>query len=163
MIKVGTIINTHALKGECKLYLVTDDPAHRFEKGRILYFKDGSPIVVNKFRMQKGLGYCFFEGIDSIDKAEALKNKELFIKKEDLPQLEDDGSFYYHELMNCTVFNEKDEELGVVSDILETGANLVLRVSKGNSSFLLPFVDAFIQVVDVENKEIEIKEMEGLR
>lgn len=163
MIKVGTIINTHALKGECKIYLVTDDPQHRFQKGRTLYFKDGTPIVVNKFRMQKGLGYCFFEGIDSIEKAEQLKTKELFIKKEDLPELEEDGSFYYHELMDCTVFNENEEELGTVTDILETGANLVLRVSKGKSSFLLPFVDAFIQVVDVENKEIEIKEMEGLR
>ena len=35
MIKVAQIINTHGLKGECKLYLVTDDPEHRFEKGRV--------------------------------------------------------------------------------------------------------------------------------
>ena len=162
MIKVATIINTHALKGECKLYLVTDDPKGRFSKGRVLYFEDGTPITVQSFRIQKGLGYCFFEGIDSIDKAEKLKTKDLFIKKEDLPSLEED-EFYYHQLMDCTVFNEKDEELGKVVDILETGANLVLRVQNGTSSFLVPFVDAFIKIVDVENKEIEIVEMEGLR
>ena len=162
MIKVGTIINTHALKGECKLYLVTDDPEHRFSKGRVLYFQDGKSITVKKYREQKGFGYCYFEGVDSIEQAELLKGKDLFIKKEDLPELDDD-SFYYHELMGCTVFNENEEELGVVTDILETGANIVLRVSKDEKSFLLPFVDAFVNDVDVEKKIMRITEMEGLR
>ena len=44
-----------------------------------------------------------------------------------LPQLVE-GQYYYHELMHCTVYNEKKENLGEVVDILETGANLVLRV-----------------------------------
>ena len=162
MIKIGTIINTHALKGECKINLITDEPKERFKKGNVVFLKDGSKLEVKSFRTQKGFGYCFFEGIDSIEKAEALKTKDLFVNKEDLPELSDD-TFYYHELMGCTVFNEEDEELGEVTDILETGANLVLRVSKDGSSFLLPFVDAFVTVVDVENKEIEIKEMAGLR
>ena len=48
-------------------------------------------------------------------------------------------------------------------DILETGANLVLRVKKENHSFLVPFVSAFIENVDIENKKIQIIEMEGLR
>lgn len=162
MVKVATIINTHGLKGECKLYLNTDDAKHRFEKGRELLFKDGSTIKVISYREQKGFGYCKFEGIDTIEKAETLKTKELFIKKEDLPELEE-GEFYYHQLIDCLVFNEENEELGKVTDILETGANLVLRVSKDKKNFLLPFVDAFLVDVDIEDKKIVIKEMEGLR
>ena len=150
MIKVAQIINTHGLKGECKLYLVTDDPQHRFEKGRVLHLEDGR------------FGYCYFEGVDSIEKAEQLKTKNLFIAQEDLPELEE-GQYYYHELMHCTVYNEEKEKLGEVVDILETGANLVLRVKSKGNSFLLPFVPAFIVDVNKEAHEITIREMEGLR
>ena len=85
MIKVAQIINTHGLKGECKLYLDTkeepaDDPQHRFEKGRVLHLEDGRTLTVVRYREQKGFGYCYFEGVDSIEKAEQLKTKNLFIK-----------------------------------------------------------------------------------
>ena len=50
MIKVAQIINTHGLKGECKLYLVTDDPQHRFEKGRVLHLEDGHTLTVVRYR-----------------------------------------------------------------------------------------------------------------
>ena len=79
MIKVAQIINTHGLKGECKLYLVTDDPQHRFEKGRVLHLEDGRTLTVVRYREQKGFGYCYFEGVDSIEKAEQLKTKNLFM------------------------------------------------------------------------------------
>ena len=59
--------------------------------------------------------------------------------------------------------NEKKENLGEVVDILETGANLVLRVNSKGNSFLLPFVPAFIVEVNKEAHEITIREMEGLR
>ena len=110
MIKVAQIINTHGLKGECKLYLVTDDPQHRFEKGRVLHLEDGRTLTVVRYREQKGFGYCYFEGVDSIEKAEQLKTKNLFIAQEDLPELEE-GQYYYHELMHCTVYNEEKESL----------------------------------------------------
>ncbi|MGM9947880.1 ribosome maturation factor RimM [Floccifex sp.] len=162
MIKVGTIINTHALKGECKLYLVTDEAFERFQKGKQFKLDDGTILIVDRFRIQKGFGYCFFEGIDSIEKAESLKGKNLWISKEDLPACEE-NTYYYHELMDCTVLNEHKENCGKVVDILETGANLVLRVKKDQSMFLLPFVNAFVLDVDVNKKEIYIQEMEGLR
>ncbi len=162
MIRVAKIINTHGLKGECKLYLFTDDAKHRFEKGSILHLKDHRTLCVERYREQKGFGYCYFKEIKSIDEAELYKNLELYIEKDELPPLEK-GQYYYHQLMDCTVINEKDEELGKVSDILETGANLVLRVSNKKTNFLLPFVDAFVKNVDVENKKIFINEMDGLR
>ncbi|MCF0106454.1 MAG: 16S rRNA processing protein RimM [Holdemanella sp.] len=162
MVKVATIINTHGLKGECKLYLFTDDVNACFSKNQMLYLSDGKKMKVLGFRMQKGFGYAKFEGIDSIDQAELLKTEVLYINEKELPELEED-EFYYHELMGCTVFNEKKEELGNVVDILETGANLVLRIKKGKDSFLMPFVDAFVLDVDIEGKMMTIKEMEGLR
>lgn len=162
MIKVGTIINTHGLKGECKIMLVTDEANDRFSKGKILQAANGNTLTVQSFRVQKGFGYCRFEEIQSIEEAEKYKPMDLFIDEKELPAL-NDGHFYYFELMNCQVINEKDEVLGQVIDILETGANIVLRVQDGKKQFLCPFVPAFIDSVDVDEKKIYIKEMEGLR
>ena len=162
MVKVAQIINTHGLKGECKLYLLTDDAKHRFKKNQQLQFEDGTSVKVLKYREQKGFGYVYLENIDTIEKAEELKWKYLMIDEKDLPEL-DNGEYYYHQLNGSVVINQNEEELGTVTDILETGANLVLRVQSGKEEFLLPFVAAFIKDVDVENKKIYIEEMEGLR
>ena len=146
MIKVAQIINTHGLKGECKLYLVTDDPQHRFEKGRVLHLEDGRTLTVVRYREQKGFGYCYFEGIDSIEKAEQLKTKNLFIAQDDLPELEE-GQYYYHELMNCTVYNEEKEEVTIFA---------VNRNTKENVAFdadLRGFVDYRILEYSVMEQE----------
>ena len=162
MIRIATIINTHALKGECKLYLHTDDPNARFVPGTVFTASDGQKLVLRKFRMQKGFGYAFFDGIDTVEKAEALKNLVLELPADQLPEPEE-GEYYYHQLAQSKVYNTEGADLGKVTDILETGANLVLRVKNGKEQFLLPFVDAFIEEVDVPGKRIVIREMDGLR
>ena len=68
MIKVAQIINTHGLKGECKLYLVTDDPQHRFEKGRVLHLEDGRTLTVVRYREQKGFGYVILKELIPLKK-----------------------------------------------------------------------------------------------
>ncbi len=162
MIKVATIINTHGLKGDCKLMLNTDDIKHRFKKGRILYLEDKTPLEVQTFRIQKGFGYCHFKEITSIEEAEKLKTKSLWIPKSELPTLEE-GHYYYFEFMDCDVENDEGQYLGKVVDILETGANIVFRIQDATSSFLCPYVPTFIKSVDVDQKKIVIHEMEGLR
>lgn len=162
MIRIAKIINTHALKGECKLYLYTDSPLERFVPGTVFETDKGQKLKLTKFRLQKGFGYAQFEGISTIEQAEALKNHLLELDESELPAPEE-GEYYYHQLAGCTVKNEQGENLGTVKDILETGAHLVLRVQDDTSSFLLPFVDAFILHVDIPSKTITIREMAGLR
>ena len=151
MLRVATIINTHGLKGECKLYIHTDQPQERFKKGNILYLQDGTELEVISYREQKGFGYCKFVGVDTIEKAEALKTKEVFIKKSDLLKSEDE--YYYYELVDCKVFNEQEEYLAksAISWKQERIWFCVFKMEK--KSFLLPFVDAFLIDVDIEQKD----------
>ncbi|MDO4467629.1 MAG: ribosome maturation factor RimM [Bacillota bacterium] len=163
MIKIATIINTRGLKGECKLYLVSSENAQeQFKKGKVVYLEKEKELKVKSFQILKGMGYAKFEGIDTIEQAEALKTKEIWLPKEEMPALEED-EYYFYELKGCTVYNQNQEMVGTVTEILETGANLVLRVSDGDASFLCPFVKQFVTEVDVKNKRIDIMEMEGLR
>ena len=113
MIKTAKIINTRGLKGECKLYSYTDDPAHRFEAGRVLYLDQDrkKPLEIVQSSLSKGLIFVFFKGMDTVEKAEALKGKDLYIPKEDLPETDED-EYYYHELTGCQVYNENQEDPG---------------------------------------------------
>lgn len=162
MIRIAKIINTRGLRGECKLYLHTDEDELRFSRGQVLYLDEKTPLTVESYSRYKGFGYVKFKGIDTIEKAEEFKNHTLYLPAEELPELED-NEFYYHQLAGCEVYNEKGEDTGKVTDILETGANLVLRVKGEKGEYLLPFVEAFIDEVLVDEKKIIIKEMEGLR
>ncbi|MGM9960439.1 MAG: ribosome maturation factor RimM [Allobaculum sp.] len=163
MIRIARIINTRGLKGECKLDLYTDQPEVRFEKGNTLYLEEKTPLTVVKYSEYKGFGYAMFEEITSIEQAETLKNKTLYLPEEELGELEDEDEFYYSQLQGCTVYNQNNENIGKVVDILETGANLVLRVQEKDKSYLLPFVKAHVKSVDPETKTIVIEEMAGLR
>lgn len=162
MIRIAQIINTRGLKGECKLKLFTDQDDLRFVKGKPMYLDETRKLTVKSYSTYKGFGYVYFDEITSIEQAEALKGKTLYLPKEELSELEED-EFYYHELDGCHVFNEKGEDTGVVTDILETGANLVLRVKNGEQQYLLPFVNAFVKEVDPKEKKIVIEEQAGLR
>lgn len=165
MVKVAKIINTRGLKGECKLFLFTDEGPARFQKGITLYVDEDRnrelhPVSYSEY---KGFGYAKFEEIASIEEAEKYKGKDLYISKEELEETDED-EFYYSDLAGLKAEDEEGEILGVVSDILETGANHpVLRISKGSQSFMVPFVEAFIVEVDLHTGRIVIRMMEGLR
>lgn len=162
MIRIAKIINTRGLKGECKLMLFTDQDELRFQPGNHLYLADGRKLEVERYSLYKGFGYVYFKGVNRLEEAEELKNQELYLPPEELSELEE-GEYYYHELNGCKVLTQEGEDTGTVTDILETGANLVLRVKNGKSQYLLPFVDAFVKDVDVDSKTITIVDMDGLR
>jgi 16S rRNA processing protein RimM len=75
----------------------------------------------------------------------------------------DEGEYYYHEIIGCTVITDDGEELGTVSEILAPGANHVWVVERPKGKqVLLPVIDDVILDVDVEAKRIRVHLMEGL-
>ena len=88
---------------------------------------------------------------------------DLYLSKEDLPESDED-EFYYSDLNGLHAIDQNGEDLGKVSDILETGAtHPILRISKGSQSFMVPFADALVEEVDLEAGQIVIHMMDGLR
>lgn len=102
------------------------------------------------------------EGIDTPEQAQRLVTQEIFIDPIQLDDL-DDGDFYWKDLMHCEVINTEGYHMGVVTEILETGSNDVLRVKAnkkdayGKQERLIPFVDEqFIVAVDLHTKTIQV-------
>lgn len=128
----------------------------------------GSEIEVNLpckiLALQKqGRFYVMrLEGVCDREKAKSLTNKKLFVAKESLPRLPA-GHYYSHEIIGLGVYTDEDIYLGDVVKIFSVGGHDVYEVrNKGGREILIPAVDHIVLKVDVKDKKITVKLLEGM-
>lgn len=165
-LKVGKIVNTHSLKGEVKVISSTDFEEERFKKGSKLLITRGNQlireVVVQSYRNHKNFLLVKFEGIDSVEEAEKLKNLQIKIDSDEVGELEE-NEFYFHQIIGCEVFDENDKNLGEIIDILTPGANDVWVIKGENGKeILIPYIEDVVKKIDITSKKVNIKVMEGL-
>ncbi|QBR47886.1 ribosome maturation factor RimM [Leuconostoc kimchii] len=163
--KVGTIVNTHGIRGEVKIMAITDFAADRFKKGAELQIdtKQGFlPMKVQSSRLHKNMWLVLFEGITNINDIEKYKTHDIYVYGEARQELDDD-EYYYDEIIDSRVVDLDGHEIGVVSDIMTTPANDVWTVKReGKPDALIPMIDDVVKNVDVEQHLITIDALEGL-
>lgn len=165
MFRVGKIFNTHGLKGEVRVKQ-TSDFEERFHEGNTLYYQDDKEayiaLTVRSFRIHKGALLLEFEGINDINDVLFLKDHTLYIKAEQLTDLDND-EYYYHEIIGCEMVTTTGEVIGIVDAILSPGANDVWVVKgKNNEEILIPYIEPVVKDINVPEKKIIIELMEGL-
>jgi len=165
---VGKVVNTHGVRGELKVVPQTDFPEERFAKGSRLIVvnpqneADRMAVQVESARLNKNVYIVKLKGHVNINEVLPYKGWELKVAEEERKPL-DEGEYYYHEIIGCTVITDDEEELGTVSEILAPGANHVWVVERPKGKqVLLPVIDDVILDVDVEAKRIRVHLMEGL-
>lgn len=160
---VAKIRRPHGLRGEALVSVLSDFP-ERLKPGAPLYLGHHHKSVRIQSRRQHSEGLLLsFEGVSSREGLEALRNQFLFVKATDLPDLEE-GEFYHHQIIGLEVWEEDGERVGLLIDILETGANDVYIVrSKEGKEILLPATSEVILAVDLDSKRIWARLIPGLR
>jgi 16S rRNA processing protein RimM len=164
---VGKIVNTHGIRGEVRVISRTDFPEERYKVGNTLYIwkeksKEPIEVVVASHRTHKSFDLLTFEGYHNVNEVEQFKGSLLKIPEEQLGELEE-GEYYYHEIIGCTVVTEEGEELGTIKEILSPGANDVWVVKgKNGKDILVPYIEDIVLNVDVKEKQVTIHLMEGL-
>lgn len=161
---IGQIVNVHGIKGEVKVYPYTDDVEYLSKKLKKVYLdeklKEG---FKTSCRVQKGMLLMRISGIDSVEKAEALRNKYIYISDDTLDKLEEDN-YYVKDLIGCDIIDIKNDEiLGRLDYIFNTGANDVYEVTTtSNTKVYLPAIKQVIKKVDIKSRKIYVEIMEGL-
>ena len=152
-IAIGQIINTHGIKGEVKVYPLTDD-INRYKILKEAYI-DGELIKVTECKFLKDKVVLKIDNIDSIEEATKYKNKYISVKKEEAIKLPKDRYFIV-DLIGCKVVQETGEELGILSEVIKTGSNDVYVV-KGKKETLVPALKDIVINIDIDNKLILIR------
>ena len=163
-LKIGGIISTHGLKGEVKVYPTTQD-VHRYDVLDTAYIEMPSgkiPVHVERVRYFKNLVIVKFRGLDRIEDVEKLKGAELLINREDAIPLEE-GEYFIPDLLGLRVVTDDGRELGVIKDVIETGANNVYDVqNEDGARILIPAIPQCILDVRLEEGDMTVHLLPGL-
>ena len=162
--QVGAITQTHGLRGEVKVFPMTDDVS-RFKGMKELILDAGKEqlvLEVTSARQQKDRVILKFKGIDNINDIEKYKGCGLYVTKEKRVPLQED-EYFIADLIGCAVFSDEEEHLGEISDVITTGANDVYEVeTESGKSLLVPVIPQVVLSQDFDTDTITIRPLEGL-
>lgn len=163
--EIGKIAGTHGIKGTFRVFPTTEDPS-RFELLKeVVIDLNGNreTFKIGKIGYQKNMVLMTVKEIDDINVAEKYKNSTILIPEEKALPLEED-EYYTRDLYDMEVVTIEGEILGTLSDVLFTGANDVYVVEKsGEKDLLIPAIKQCVVNVNVEEKRMTVKLLEGLR
>lgn len=164
-LEIGQIVNTNGLKGFLKIKPLTDDMT-RFEELEYIYIQKGKELMkrqIEEVRYVKNMVLLKLEGINNIEEAEKYKNFYLKISKKDAIKNLPENSYLVVDILKCEVFTEEGECLGKMVDVMQTGSNDVYIVkNKEGKEILLPAIKDVVKNIDIQNKKIMVKLMDGL-
>lgn len=175
LLRVCRIGKAQGLKGEVTVQVFTDEPYERFEPGNVLCTADGTrEFVIENARTFKNRWILLFEESQNRNDAEALNGIELYAPAEDAQELAAENAWYIKDLvgLQARLCNENQlglpaETIGKVVDVLD-GAQSLLKIrlnnpiDDDNKTALVPFVEALVPEVDVDEGYLTIDPPGGL-
>ena len=164
LVSIGKIGGTHGYKGLLKVLPLTDFP-ERFGLLKQVYVgqdKNAELMTVESTTAYKGYFLIKFKGIDNKEAAQELTNQYLKVEEKDIYPLPA-GQYYHFQLIGLSVFDENNGYLGILNEVLETGANDVYVVrSEQYVEILIPAIKQVISNVDLSENKMLVNLLPGL-
>jgi len=157
LLTTGQIVNTHGLRGHVKVMPWADDPADLLDFDR--FFIDGREYAVEHSSQQKSMILLKLEGVDSIDDAAKLRNKEIAISRDDV-ELEE-GVVFIADLIGLPVIAD-GVEIGTITEVMTLPGNDVYVV-KGAHEYLIPAVKEYVEPLDLSEGCVKVRLIEGMQ
>ena len=154
-IVIGRIVAPHGVRGDIRILPSTEKPEQFLDLDYLL-LKDGRTLHIQSARFHKRMVLVSTKEITSMNEAELLRNQEVLIKAEDLPEL-DEGQFYVADLIGIPVYDEEGKQLGTFKDALSTGSNDVYVIAvPGAKDILLPALKVYVKEINLAEKRIVV-------
>ncbi len=162
---VASITKIHGIKGEFKISFDSDNHLNYLNKEFFYVEKNGQffSFHVDYIRPFQKSFIIKFNEIQDRTSAEAFLHAKLYLPISELPQLEKDTQFYYHEIVSATVVDEYYGETGIVKEVVQMPAQDLIVILYKNKEILLPITDETIVRWDRNQKNLYTKFPKGLR
>jgi 16S rRNA processing protein RimM len=164
LLLIGVIAGPFGIKGLVKLKSFTDQPDYLRRHLRDIFVgKKLTLYSLTKLHEHKpGVLLLTLGGVETREAVDELRGAEVYIRRSDAAPLGED-EYYLHELIGLQVSTTDGQDLGKVREVIETGANEVLVVTRpGQSDALVPLVREFITEFDIPGGRIVVQPIEGL-
>ena len=157
-IKIGELVNTHGIKGEVRIISDFKYKEEVFKIKNNLYIgKNKEKLVINSYRKHKIFDMVTFVGLNNINDVLIYKGENVFIKKD---EINIDG-YFDEDLIGIDAYSN-DTYIGKITGILKGVKNDNLIIENNKIKNLVPNIPEFIEKIDLQNKKLYIKEIEGL-
>jgi 16S rRNA processing protein RimM len=156
-------VRPHGVRGEVNMRALTDYPRRLSAQARLYLGSHHQPFAVRRVRQRsEEMLIVQFEGVDDRNAAESLREEMVYVHIDDAVPLEE-GEYYLYQIEGIRVVTSDGEELGQVTDVIETGANDVYVVTTpGGTEHLIPAIEDVIQTVDIAGGLMVVKLLDGL-
>ena len=164
LVWVGQVVKTQGIKGQVRVSSAGEGAA-TFGVGSIVYLKNDKgmkkSLTVASSRPHRQMTILSFQEVKRMEEAEELVGSSAYVAQESLPALAAD-EFYWYQLRGLQVKTEEGRFLGKLEEIVPTGSNDVFVVRKDHQECLIPATDEVVVHVDLEDKTMVIRPLEGL-
>lgn len=153
---VGLLRRSHGLKGDVVMDVYTDFP-ERLTPGKTLFIGESHrPLTIRNIRAANKEILIGFEGYPNPESTADLRNQLVYVPISDMPGLPQ-GEYYHHQLIGLRVVDKSNQMIGLLNEIIETGANDVyVVVTPEGGEILIPAVDEFILEINLERGEMRV-------
>lgn len=161
---LGHISRKHGLKGEIIAFFDTDRKENytNLESILLLIHDELVPFFIEESAQNsKGHFILKLEDVATLEEAESLIGRELYLPLSILPKLSG-KAFYFHEVIGFTVYDSEFGEVGICKDVQDHTAQPIFLIKRNTSDILVPAVDQFIESIDRENQKILLNCPPGL-
>lgn len=163
-LRVGVISSTHGIAGEVKVFPTTDD-VNRFKELKEVILDTGKTNIsleIEGVKFFKQMVILKFKGIDNINDIEKYRGKDLLVTRENAVELDED-EYFISDIIESEVLDEDGIKLGVLTEVLSTGANDVFVIkSKEDKEILIPNIKDCVLDINIDEKKIIVHLLDGL-
>lgn len=156
-LEAGEVVGTHGIQGEVKILPWADGP--EFLLGFKTLYLNGKPYAVRSSRVHKTCVLARLEGIDTPEQATLLRKQVVTVDRTGvkLP----DGAVFIADLIGCRALDDDGNEFGKITDVLTMPSSDVYVV-KGEKTYMIPAVKAFVREVNVAEGFVRLHLIEGM-
>ena len=160
-LEVGRIVGTHGIRGEMRVECWANSPEF-LKKFKKLWLDEGKSLLEVSCRPHKNIALVTAKGVNSIEEADKLRGKILYIDRNDV-KLEE-GEHFVQDIIGLSVTDaENGTVYGVVQDVLKTGSNDVYEMkAEDGKLFYIPVIPDILDRFDFDGGKVYIRPMKGL-
>lgn len=162
-LQLGKIVSTHGIRGEVRFDAWCDSVEY-IKQFRTVYFGGNgeNPVALVSARPNGRVAILKLEGVDSVNDAQLLRDKILYVARADAPEPE---GTYVADLLDCTVYDAEDESVvyGRITDVQNSGASDIWFIKTPDGrEVLIPAIDEVVKRKDIAGERVYIKPIKGL-
>ncbi len=165
LVSIGKIVNFHGIKGEVKMGFTSGkERLIKSLKTVFIFLNDKKEAFdVESVRFHKNFAIVKLKNINSIDDVMKIKGSLVHVNEETIKNCLETDEFLINDLIGLEAFDTEGNKIGTVSAMGDNSASDLLEIQKQNGlKFLVPFVKEWIPLVDLTNKKIVVKMLEGI-